>query len=183
MLEAEAVKLLGLSDNERFSEEEIKKAWKKLIIMYHPDKSSDSSSNERTKMINEAKEILLRRYRQEGVEKSEDLFSNQDGIPSKLRKRKPNSRVHSSLEDYEEGRDFIKRVKKLFQDNYEPFENGYVYTRGLLKKFIESNESTTELEKRLFRRNCVRLFKSVWPEAEHSRKHMLRCFKNVREKT
>lgn len=61
MTKYEALKILGLNNN--FTEEELKKVYRKLVIKYHPDKYPEDSfeqkqANEALKKINEAKEFL-----------------------------------------------------------------------------------------------------------------------------
>ena len=62
MKKSEALSILGL--NEGSSEEEIKKAHRKLIIENHPDKfgqdpAAAKKAEEKTKLINEARDVLL----------------------------------------------------------------------------------------------------------------------------
>ena len=55
----EALHILNLNKN--YNEEELKKAYRSLIIKYHPDKHPESKktyAENKTKQINEAKEIL-----------------------------------------------------------------------------------------------------------------------------
>lgn len=62
-----ALSILGLQRN--FTEEELKKAYRHLITIYHPDKWEDKTENERkiatekTKEINAAKDFLERNYK------------------------------------------------------------------------------------------------------------------------
>jgi len=49
-------KTLGVSENA--SEEEIKKAFRKLALLYHPDRNSNAVAEEKFKEINEAYSIL-----------------------------------------------------------------------------------------------------------------------------
>lgn len=49
-------KILDLPDNS--SDEEVKRAYKKLAVKYHPDKNSEKAAEEKFKKISEAYEIL-----------------------------------------------------------------------------------------------------------------------------
>ena len=64
MKKSTALHILGLSDGA--SDDEIKKAHRKLIIKYHPDKfgtdeTARKNAEEKTKQINEARDVLLSR--------------------------------------------------------------------------------------------------------------------------
>jgi DnaJ-domain-containing protein 1 len=48
--------ILGLSQNA--THDEIKKAYRKLVMQYHPDKNSSAEANDRVRLINAAYEIL-----------------------------------------------------------------------------------------------------------------------------
>lgn len=55
----EALKILNL--NREYTEDELKREYRKLVIKYHPDKHSDNDKSfyeEKTKLLNEAKDIL-----------------------------------------------------------------------------------------------------------------------------
>ena len=68
----EALKIFNLNKN--YTEEELKKAYRKLIIKYHPDKHSENKkeyAEQQTKIINEAKDILEKNL------KNKNSFSNQ----------------------------------------------------------------------------------------------------------
>ena len=49
--------ILGVSENA--SDEEIKKAFRKLALRYHPDRNSNAAAEEKFKEISEAYSILI----------------------------------------------------------------------------------------------------------------------------
>src|SRR3990167_9451090 len=51
--------ILGLPANERITEDDIKKAYRKLALIWHPDKNKDIKTSEKFKEINEAYRALL----------------------------------------------------------------------------------------------------------------------------
>lgn len=70
MKRSEAFEILGLK--EEASEEEIKKAFKKLAVENHPDKNKELDAEEKFKKINQAHQILT------GKEKAEDDYQNME---------------------------------------------------------------------------------------------------------
>lgn len=183
MIESEAIETLGIQST-GLNESVVRRAWKSLMLRFHPDKSCSVSSNDIAKRLNEAKDCLLRTL---GVTSGVENFQDKDSFPQnrdyptkKSRRRNPHVRVHAKLDSYEEGRSLIRDIETFFRDNFEECQGSHVYTRGILKRFVELRPGTSELEMRIFKRHCVRIFKSMWPMADHSRKNQLKCFRNVK---
>ena len=79
----EALRLLNLDRN--YTEEDLKKQYRKLVLEYHPDKHDDKDKNiyeEKTKLLNQAKEVLSRNLkdRKSGDTKSETFDSYWEDI-------------------------------------------------------------------------------------------------------
>lgn len=54
----EAMKILGLSSSIKYSEQELKSAYRKCARKYHPDMNSDDNSHVMFERCNEAYELL-----------------------------------------------------------------------------------------------------------------------------
>lgn len=88
MMGKDYYKILGLTRNA--SDEEIKKAYKKLALKYHPDKNKSSDAEERFKEVAEAYEVLSDKqkrtvydqYGSEGLRPGAGNSSGSDGRPS-----------------------------------------------------------------------------------------------------
>lgn len=66
-----ALRILGLSPN--FTEEELKKAHRRLVNQYHPDRNKSPEAEEKTKEINTAREYLVKHLKNKSA--SQDSYT------------------------------------------------------------------------------------------------------------
>lgn len=95
----EAFKVLGLSESA--STEEIKKAYRKLALEWHPDKCSDKSQEEKDKATEKFKEIMV----------AYGILT--DEIKEESIKEQPNDDWINNLAEY-----FENRAKELRRERY-----------------------------------------------------------------
>jgi hypothetical protein len=101
--------------------------------------------------------------------------------------RAPGSRIHKKIEDYDEGKALINRIKNLVVTCFEEKTGARVLCSELLEVFTQSNMEGTEekdkanatLEQRLFVRHAKRLFMEQWPNAKYTLYKNQRCYLNV----
>ena len=74
-----------LNINENASKEEIKKAYHKLALQYHPDKNKDEGAEEKFKEISEAYDMLYNQNKNSNVNMNPfDIFTNAFNINSNM---------------------------------------------------------------------------------------------------
>jgi hypothetical protein len=106
------------------------------------------------------------------------------------RNRKPRaagSRIHKKIEDYQEGKALINRIKDFFAKCFEEKSGAHTLCSELLDCFVKSNveedkekdKATATLEQRLFVRHAKRLFLAQWPRAKYTLYKNQRCYLNV----
>ncbi|WP_375603778.1 DnaJ domain-containing protein [Wolbachia endosymbiont of Anurida maritima] len=95
----EAFKVLELPESEKT--EEIKKAYHKLALKWHPDKHSDKSQEEKDKATEKFKEIIVA-Y---GI--------STDEIKEEFIQKQPNDDWINNLAEY-----FENRAKELYRERY-----------------------------------------------------------------
>lgn len=79
----EALKLLNLNRN--YTEDDLKRQYRRLILEYHPDKHNDEEKNiyeEKTKLLNQAKEILSKNLKNRKLvnTKNDTFYSYREDI-------------------------------------------------------------------------------------------------------
>lgn len=72
----EAYQILNLTPSS--SEEEVKKAFKKLALQYHPDKNKEAGAEEKFKKINEAYQTIINKTNSKSEFYNQSPFSNVD---------------------------------------------------------------------------------------------------------
>ena len=95
------------------------------------------------------------------------------------RKRAPDARVHRKIGDYKEGQALVQEMTAFFQGKFVSNPWNKLLVQDVLDLFVSSRDSTTDLEKNLFKRHGKRLFLAVWPEAGYCTCRSKRCFWHV----
>lgn len=98
------------------------------------------------------------------------------------RRRAPGTRPHRGIWGYKEGRELEKEFRAFFQNNFEHAPSKRVFYSDMLEMFIKSRETTTELEKNLFRIHTKRIVYETVPEAVNTAYNNKKCFLHVAEK-
>ena len=94
-------KILGLNSNA--SEEDIKKAYRKLAMLYHPDRNKNEKSHEKFIIINEAYAALTDENYTHKANK-EDVKTKNDLSKEELEKRMEWAKNYSKMKDIKESR-------------------------------------------------------------------------------
>lgn len=107
-----ALKLLNLTSD--YTEEDLKREYRRLILEYHPDKHSDEDRNiyeEKTKLLNQAKEILVKNLkdRQSNSVECKSYFEDMVDLWGNMTKEKYD-------EIYEREIEKLCRLKKKYKE-------------------------------------------------------------------
>lgn len=95
------------------------------------------------------------------------------------RKRAPGTRVHKRIGDYREGKALIQEMTAFFHGNLMVQQCNKLPVQDILDHFINSRESTSDLEINLFRRHCKTLLMTVWEDTVYSTLRNQRCFMHL----
>ncbi len=102
-------KILELPDSKNVSKEEIKKAYKSLILKYHPDKNQNIDTTDKFKEIQTAYEILYN-------DESKKIYDN---LPSQGQVKYYESLKKIIIKKYPEFTDYLKFIISHFYDDNE----------------------------------------------------------------
>lgn len=112
----EALRLLNLNRN--YTEDDLKREYRKLVIKYHPDKNGDKDKTfyeEKTKLLNEAKDILTKNLKDRSVGQQ----NNNDNYWSNMTKEKYDYIYEREMKE-------LDRLKKLYKEELRN-ELSYIY--------------------------------------------------------
>ena len=105
-------KILELN-GDNITKEEIKKAYRRLILIYHPDKNKDTDTTEKFKEIQTAYEILINDERKKEYDNLPEFDKSKyyDTVKELITKKYPN------IKDYLNS--FIKNFYNNCEDNFK----------------------------------------------------------------
>lgn len=134
------------------------------------------------------RQAFLRKFEQDCDAYWEKVKAIKRANYAKNRKpRAPGSRIHKKIEDYDEGKALVGRIKDVFAKCFEERPGAHVLCNELLSFFLKSNvegseekdKATATLEQRLFVRHGKKLFLAQWPNAKYTLYKNQRCYLNV----
>jgi hypothetical protein len=159
----EAMTFLGLTSSQIQDEAAIRQAWAQTKTQ-----------------TNEAKKVLLKKLAKDMTarEREKPELEVCEQTTHGKKKRTPETRVHRKIESYQEGRELIDEMNKCFREHLvlDPVEKHETLVRDILNLFVVSRNSTTELEKNLFKCHNKKLILAVFPGAVYSTYKNQRCF-------
>ena len=127
---SQAYRTLQVEGNAKF--EEVKYAYRKLALQYHPDKSRDSKSEKRFKVITEAYHFLKNQNKQSSSKKSEKTQDETDYTQTSQRfykrtkwgeEKTPEADWGKYTKDFEANEEWWKRYENEFWEKYEKTVN------------------------------------------------------------
>jgi curved DNA-binding protein CbpA len=130
MNSSQAYKTLQVEGNAKF--EEVKYAYRKLALQYHPDKNRDSKSEKRFKAITEAYHFLKNQNKQSSRQKPEKTQGETDYTQTSQRfykrtgwgkEKTPEADWGKYTKDFEANEEWWKRYENEFWDKYEKTVN------------------------------------------------------------
>ena len=127
---SQAYRTLQVEGNAKF--EEVKYAYRKLALQYHPDKNRDSKSEKRFKVITEAYHFLKNQNKHSSSKKSEKTQDETDYTQTSQRfykktkwgeEKTPEADWGKYTKDFEANEEWWKRYENEFWEKYEKTVN------------------------------------------------------------
>lgn len=193
-----ALDLLELSWEQRGDRNAILKAYKSMILYFHPDKNSDPDCTAITQELNEARDMLFREldagseynkkkdeYEEKEHAKEEERIKKRRAQYSKPRnKRAPDSRIHRKLDSHPEGKKLIEEMTTFFKTNFEASTawEDHVYVSQLPEIFAQSRKQTSQLDNALFQRHYKKILATIFPSARNAKHQGKRCYAYLKVK-
>ena len=203
----DALRVLGLTWDQRLNTNAIEQAWKRMIVRSHPDKNRGQQATEQTQKLNSARDTLL--YRLVDPEEKKRRESEEEALARERekvalearhreqmereqkekremytrnrRKRLPGTRAHRKSAESAEGNELMVEMEKFFRERFEMCKGDRLKTSEISALFVASRPMT-DLESNLFKRHSKKLFKAAWPKAVYSMYQNQRCFLDVKKK-
>ena len=201
----DALRVLGLTWDQRLNTNAIEQAWKRMIVRSHPDKNRGQQATEQTQKLNSARDTLL--YRLVDPEEKKRRESEEEALARERekvalearhreqmereqkekremytrnrRKRLPGTRAHRKSAESAEGNELMVEMEKFFRERFEMCKGDRLKTSEISALFVVSRHMT-DLESNLFKRHSKKLFKTAWPKAVYSMYKNQRCFLDVK---
>ena len=201
----DALRVLGLTWDQRLNTNAIEQAWKRMIVRSHPDKNRGQQATEQTQKLNSARDTLL--YRLVDPEEKKRRESEEEALARERekvalearhreqmereqkekremytrnrRKRLPGTRAHRKSAESAEGNELMVEMEKFFRERFEMCKGDRLKTSEISALFVVSRHMT-DLESNLFKRHSKKLFKAAWPKAVYSMYQNQRCFLDVK---
>ena len=201
----DALRVLGLTWDQRLNTNAIEQAWKRMIVRSHPDKNRGQQATEQTQKLNSARDTLL--YRLVDPEEKKRRESEEEALARERekvalearhreqmereqkekremytrnrRKRLPGTRAHRKSAESAEGNELMVEMEKFFRERFEMCKGDRLKTSEISALFVVSRHMT-DLESNLFKRHSKKIFKAAWPKAVYSMYKNQRCFLDVK---
>ena len=201
----DALRVLGLTWDQRLNTSAIEQAWKQMIFRIHPDKNRGQQATEQTQKLNSARDTLLyclvdpeEKKRRESEEEAlarerekvalearhreqmeREQKEKREMYTRNRRKRLPGTRAHRKSAESAEGNELMVEMEKFFRERFEMCKGDRLKTSEISALFVVSRHMT-DLESNLFKRHSKKLFKTAWPKAVYSMYKNQRCFLDVK---